>query len=647
MATVVAGSQRVASSAARAPDQRPRLALAALLAGTAVLYVWNLSASGLANAFYSAAVQAGSQSWKAFLFGSSDAINSITVDKPPMSLWPMELSVRLFGLNPWSILVPQALMGVASVLLMWDAVRRRFHETAGLIAGLVFALTPVAVAIFRHNNPDALLVLLMIGAAWALLRAVDDGRMRWLVLGGVLVGFGYLTKQLQVALVLPALATTYLVAGPPKLAKRLWQLGAGLAAALVAAGWWVAAVQLWPAADRPWIGGSRHNSILELTFAYNGFGRLTGDEPGSVGRLGGPGGAPSAWGGAGAGRLFQPQQVGQISWLLGAALVLFAALMVWRWRAPRTDAQRASVLLWGLWLIVTGAVLSFMAGIFHPYYTVALAPPIAALVGIGVVVMWRLRDRISAQATLAAAAATTVATTFFVLRHTPYYYPWLRWLGVAGVAVIIVWLLSIGAAWAERRAMKIAVIVAAVALGLGGPFAYALTTIHRGNSSGLPSAGPQVLVRHGPPFGRGIGRADPAAGPTPWQAGGHSRGCTLVDAGHPEQAVVDKLKGNADSYTWVAATIGSVCASGYQLAAGHPVMPIGGFNGSDPWPPEAQFQRLAVSGKIHYFIVDPANDSRSYGAAVHLNNSGVIQQWVERNFAPIPMGPIRLYDLTR
>jgi 4-amino-4-deoxy-L-arabinose transferase-like glycosyltransferase len=661
MAAVVTEAQQ--EPGASAPPREPRVwvsrvALAALLAGTAVMYLWNLGASGWANAFYSAAVQAGSSSWKAFLFGSSDPINSITVDKPPMSLWPMELSARLFGLNPWSILVPQALMGVASVALLWDAVRRRFGESAGLIAGLVLALTPVEVVIFRYNNPDALVVLLMIGAAWALLRAVDDGRTRWLALCGVLIGFGYLAKQLQIALVMPAFAITYLIGGPPKLVKRVWQLAVGLAAAVVAAGWWVMTVQLWPAADRPWIGGSQHNSILELTFAYNGFGRLTGDEPGSVGRFArlgrestGPHGNAliSTWGQPGLGRLFQPLQVGQISWLLGAALIFFVALIVWRWRAPRTDAQRASVLLWGLWLISTATVFSFMAGIFHAYYTVALAPAIAALVGIGVVVTWRLRDRLWAQATLAAAAAATVATTFFVLRYTPNYYPWLRWISVASAAVIIVWLLSIGAGWAERRVVKIAVVVAAAALGLSGPFAYALTTVHRGNAGALPSAGPPVVIeRHGPPFGRGVGSANPGAGPAPWQAGGRNRGCNLVDAGKPEPAVVDKLKENGASFTWVAATIGSVCASGYQLAAGHPVMPVGGFNGSDPSPSEAAFQRLVVSGRIHYFIVDPTNDDTdSYSPAVHLNNSGTIQQWVKRNFAPIPMGDVTLYDLTQ
>jgi hypothetical protein len=229
----------------------------------------------------------------------------------------MALSVRTFGLNSWSILVPQALAGVATVALVWDAVRRTFGDSAALIAGVVFALTPAGVAIFRHNNPDALLVLLLVAALWAALRAVDDGRTRWLVLCGVLVGFGYLTKQLAVVLVLPALFIPYLVAGPPTWLRRLWQVGVALAAAVLAGGWWVALVQLWPPDDRPWIGGSQHNSELELTFGYNGIGRISGHEVGAVGL---PIEATTKMvhgdAGPGIGRLFQAEQIGQIAWLL-------------------------------------------------------------------------------------------------------------------------------------------------------------------------------------------------------------------------------------------------------------------------------------------------------------------------------------------
>ncbi|MEO9221171.1 MAG: glycosyltransferase family 39 protein, partial [Mycobacteriaceae bacterium] len=270
-----------------------RAGLLALLLGTAVFYLWGLSASGYANSFYSAAAQAGSVSWKAFFYGSSDAANSITVDKPPASLWVMALSTRLFGLSSWSILVPQALEGVATVGVLYATVARRFGPAAGLLSGLVLALTPVAALMFRFNNPDALLTLLMVAAVWALLRGVEDGRARWLVLTGMLIGLGFLTKQLQVFLVLPALAITYVVAAPVGLRQRLVQLVAGGLALVASAGWWLAIVELVPVAGRPYIGGSQNNSILELTLGYNGFGRLTGAETGSV-----VGGRPAAAGGA-------------------------------------------------------------------------------------------------------------------------------------------------------------------------------------------------------------------------------------------------------------------------------------------------------------------------------------------------------------
>src|SRR6201991_223018 len=207
------------------PAQRwVRPALLGLLALTAVLYIWGLGKNGWANSFYSAAVQAGSASWKAFFFGSSDAANSITVDKTPASLWVMEISARIFGVNAWSILVPQALMGVASVGLLFASVRRWFGPAAGLLAGLVLALTPIAVLMFRFNNPDAMLVLLMVAGAYAVIRAIENGSTKWLMLAGAFVGFGFLAKMLQALLVVPAYALAYLIAGPPKLGKRVVQL---------------------------------------------------------------------------------------------------------------------------------------------------------------------------------------------------------------------------------------------------------------------------------------------------------------------------------------------------------------------------------------------------------------------------------------
>src|SRR3954447_20502824 len=298
-----------------------RPSLIALLLLTGVLYVWGLGASGWGNAFYSAAVQAGSQSWKAFFYGSSDAANSITVDKTPGSIWIMALSARIFGVNAWSILVPQALMGVATAGLLFATVKRWFGPAAGLIAGAVSALTPVAVLMFRFNNPDALLVLLMVAGAYATVRAIENGSTKWLALAGVFVGFGFLTKMLQALLVVPAFALAYLLAGPPRLGKRIGQLLLAGLAIVVSAGWYVAIVELVPASMRPYIGGSQNNSLLELTLGYNGLGRLNGDETGSVGGGGFGGAGCSMWGETGILRMFDSSQVGQISWVLPAALI--------------------------------------------------------------------------------------------------------------------------------------------------------------------------------------------------------------------------------------------------------------------------------------------------------------------------------------
>jgi len=312
---------------ARAEDPPwARGALVVLLVATAALYLWDLGASGWANSFYAAAVQAGAHSWKAFFFGSSDAAGSITVDKPPASLWVMELSARVFGVSSWSILVPQALEGVAAVGVLHAAVKRWFGASAGLLAGAALALTPVAALMFRFNNPDALLTLLLTIGAYCMVRAVEDGRTRWLVLAGTLIGFGFLTKMLQAFAVVPAFGLVYLVAGPPQLRRRLWQLTFAGIALIVSSLWWVVAVMAVPASSRPYIGGSQDNSLWNLIFGYNGFGRLTGNESGSVGGAGGATGA-GRWGPTGLLRLFNDEMGGQIAWLVPAALILLVGLL--------------------------------------------------------------------------------------------------------------------------------------------------------------------------------------------------------------------------------------------------------------------------------------------------------------------------------
>jgi 4-amino-4-deoxy-L-arabinose transferase-like glycosyltransferase len=477
-----------------------RPALLALLVATAVLYIWGLGANGWANSFYSAAVQAGTKSWKAMFFGSSDSSNFITVDKPPAFLWPMEISARIFGLNSWSMLVPQALEGVATVGLVYLSVRRWFSAQAALLGGAVVALTPVAAMMFRFNNPDAMLALLLTGATYATMRALEKAQTKWLVLAGALVGFGFITKMMQAFLIIPVLAVVYLLAAPTGWWRRVWQTFLMGISVLVAAGWWVAIVALTPAADRPYVGGSQNNSILNLIFGYNGFGRLDGSESGSVGggRVSG-----SMWGPTGFTRLFNAEFGNMMSWLLPGALVMGAVLLVVTLRARRTDRERAALLLWGGSLVSIGLVISLAQGIIHPYYTVALAPPLGALVGIGTMGLWQRRSTWVGRLGLAAGLAATVVWAYVLLGRTSDWFPALRpFVAVAGglgvVAILALPLL--------RNIPKIAIVLVAT-LGFGAALAAPLfstvATAATPHSGAIPSVTPSAASGSGGPGGGG------------------------------------------------------------------------------------------------------------------------------------------------
>jgi 4-amino-4-deoxy-L-arabinose transferase-like glycosyltransferase len=663
----------------RGPETDPRWArpaLAGLLALTAVLYLWDLTRNGWANDFYAAAVQAGTKSWKAFFFGSFDSSSFITVDKTPGSLWVMEISGRIFGFSQWSMLAPQALEGVASVALLYAAVKRWFGPAAGVIAGLVLALTPVAALMFRFNNPDALLVLLMTAAAYTLVRAIENGRTKWLAFTGLLLGFAFLAKMLQAFLVVPGFAAAYLWAGPPRLGRRIWQtvlMGAGI---IAGAGWWILAAELTPAADRPYFGGSTNNNILQLAIGYNGLGRITGAETGSVG--GGPGGGQgTSFGGAtGILRLFHSEFGGQISWLLPAALISLAAMAWVSRRTARTDRIRAAALLWGGWVLVTGLVFSYMNGIIHPYYMVALAPGIAALVGIGAMALWQARLGLAGRITAAAGIAVTAAWAYVLLNRTPDWLPWLRWLvlaaGAAAAVLVLAgpWLTGLGRSRRARLALATVPLGLALVAGLAGPAAYALDTVNSSHAGAIPSAGPQGAGfggggpggggRGGFPggqagqFGRGTAGTG-APGGIPGRAtngggfggggglggGGFGGGGGLGGSTTVSSALTKLLEQDASGYKWVAATEGSTAAAPLELATGDPVMSIGGFNGTDPWPTLAVFKQLVASHEIHYYV---GQGSQSFGGG---SRSSAIASWVASHFTKETVGGQTVYDLTK
>lgn len=641
----------------RRPRERP--ALVALLAGTALLYLWNLSASGYANEFYAAAVQAGTQSWKAWLFGALDPGNAITVDKPPAALWVMTLSARLFGFSSWSLLVPQALMGVASVALLHAAVRRWAGPAAGLLAGAALALTPAAVLMFRFDNPDALLTLLLVAGAYATVRAVDAPSTRastwWLIAAGGAVGFGFLTKMGQALLVVPAFGLAYLVAGPTRLRTRILQLLAALASVVVSAGWFVALVELWPAGSRPYVGGSTTNSLLELALGYNGLGRLLG---GSGNGGGGPAGANAGFGGqAGILRLFTDELGLEVSWLLPAALVALVALVVLAGRAPRVsegrdrgtelersrrasgpdlvppNRLRAAALLWGGWTLVTGLVFSFMSGTMHPYYTVALAPGIAALVGTGVAALWARRGTAAARATLALMVAATAAWSFALLAGSTEPFAGVRWV-VVGLAVPAVVGLLLGS---RRRAARLGVVAALVA-GLLGTGAYAVATAATAHTGSIPSVGTSSGATGGPGGGEHPTPPAGAAGGTGGTGGGPGGPGGM---GVTSDSALTALLSATDG-TWSAAVATSQSAASLELASGTAVMSTGGWSGTDPAVTLEQFQRYVADGQVRYYVGGtqgggPGGDTAS--------TSRQIAEWVAANFSATTVGGQTVYDL--
>jgi 4-amino-4-deoxy-L-arabinose transferase-like glycosyltransferase len=618
-----------------------RPALAGVLVLTALIDLWDLGAQGDANPFYAAAVQASTRNPVAWLFAAVDAPGFITVDKPPADNWWMGLWANVFGFSPWSMLIPQALLGIGSVALLVLAVRRWGGDVAAIGAGVVLALTPVVVIMSRFDDPDPMLTFLLVAAAYTLVRAVDAATTRaataWLVATGLLVGLGFLAKMGVALLVVPAFALTFLVAASGPWTRRVGQLLLGGVGIVVGAGWFLALVALWPASQRPWIGGSTDDSLLQLAVGYNGLSRLQGRGGG------GGGGRPGGFGGdsAGLGRLFDGQFAGQIAWLLPVAILALVALLWVTRRAPRSDRLRASALLWGGWLLVSGAVFSFMAGTVHSYYTIVMAPAVAALVATGAHEGWRRREALGARVLLAVGVLGSAAWGFVLLDRAPTFVPWLRWLVLlAGLVAAVVVLAPAGLA---RRGGVVAAVTLGLIGALGGTTAWAVDTVVKPHTS-ADSPGPAVHDARSDRFAAAARRGSPGGG---FPGGGFPGGGFPGGfGGRTDPQVAALLRGATTQ--WSAATPTTMAASSLELASGTSVMGLGGFSGNDPTPTLDQFEADVDRGLIRFYV---APTTGAGGGAAQRGGFGrgkailPIQQWVGAHYTGRQVGSETVYDL--
>jgi 4-amino-4-deoxy-L-arabinose transferase-like glycosyltransferase len=607
--------------ALRIPAPAPELIV--LLVVAALLDLWALDRNGSANTYYSAAVRSMAGSWHNFLFNSFDPAGVQTLDKPPAALWVQALSVRIFGFSSWAMLVPQALMGVGTVALAYDVTKRVFGRPAGFVAGLVLTLTPITVAVSRHNNPDALVVLCSTAALWFTVRALQDGKTRWLVWAGAMVGLGFETKMGTGLLVAPALAVAYLWVAPRGYLTAVRQLlVAGVALAVVGLAW---PVLMWltPAASRPWISGTSDNSIWSLILNYNGAGRLDGQLGGPGAGTGGPGGGGggmgSVFGGdAGLTRLVDASLGGQAGWLIGMAIVggLVIAILS---RLRRSDPRTGWIIAAGGAFLTSAVVFSFAQGIFHPYYVSMLAPFTAVLVGgaAGTVLRGDLSARIVAPIVLAGGLITEIMVIHRGADDVTGLIPVAIVAAIGGAAVL-----------AAKVPPIVRGVALAVALGalLIAPATWAVDTLGHAASATFPAGGPAEQDmgfggggpggggRGGLGHGPGGGFAGPGAGAPPAGftmggspgnttnngAGGSGTGGGMFGSNSNLTEALAYAKSHGGGTIGVSSQQG---ASDAIIQSGATVAGIGGFSGRESEVSASWLAQAVKDGRIRYVLI--------------------------------------------
>jgi 4-amino-4-deoxy-L-arabinose transferase-like glycosyltransferase len=445
--------------------------------------------------------------------------------------------------------------------------------------------------------------------------------------------------MLQAFVLLPSLVIAYAIAAPASWRKKIIDLVVAFAAMVVSFGWYIAIVELVPASWRPYIGGSQNNSILELTFGYNGLGRLSGNETGSVGSFGAVG-SDGVWDAPGWTRMFLSESGEMASFLIPAALILAVAAFVIIGRKAYVNALRkhettgetlalGALALYGSWLVVNVLVFSFMAGIYHDYYTVALAPAIAGTVAIGGTILWAKRSSLVARAGLALAALTTALWSLEMATIAGGVYL------IVAIAAAIALFVAASVLLPERLFPQVVSKIGlgvAIASSLAVPASYSIQTVLTPHAGSTVTAGPVWT-----------GMRDPGSWDTRPNQFPQGDTASLVRGRNVSGEMIALLSTRANSYTWVAATIGGQNSASYQLATGYSVMAVGGFNGSDPSPTLDAFKALVAQGKIHYYISSGTMGGQSGGS----NVSSEIASWVSSTFTAQTVGSVTVYDLTQ
>lgn len=621
-------------------------AVAAIAIAAGTFYAWSASTPAL-HSYYTPAVVSMSESLRNFVFGAYDSAGLAGIDKIPGSLWPQALSVAVFGANAWSVVVPGIAATVATVVVLYLTAARWRSRVAGLVAAAVYATTPLVAALSKSNVPEVWFALALSITAYLMVRALQSGRLGWLVAVGLAVAAAFQVKMLEAWMVYPAIAIAYLVGAPRPWRTRVWHTLLAGTISVAASLWWIVLVTVTPATDRPWVGNTTDNSAWSMVFGYNGFGRVTGDDGSFVASFAGDPGLD---------RLVGTQVGVDVAWFLPLAVVagvMGIVLAVAQLRTPR-DATRSPAATWArlggyvflsLWLVPVALVMAYSAGI-HTFYVAAFAPAIALLVG-GLAAEERehrrfRRSRLVVAALLVGQAAWTAWLVLHVQDHL--------WLAVA---VPVGVLLGLGAYLTGQR---IGLLLAGLALLLA-PVTWAVGTAGSLNvsnpSSGVSSSGGGTSrPSDGRPSGTGPATSDATTSRDAGASSGGSGGGATTFASSAATELRTWLEDHSTGSRYLVAADSST-AGDLVLAGAEGVVALGGgYHGTDPTPTAEQLAAWVADGDLTYVVVsaDSGRDGRgSSSDGVTAQVTTARDAWIEQSCTVVADAPTALgtvYDCT-